>query len=524
MKKYSKYILSLSAVLAMAGMSTVLTGCNDDDDIIQQVKVDERTFDLEYNGLTAAGEQAGFKFSATSDWKVSQKDEWLSLSREAGQAGSYNLFITAQENLTGADRTGFIEIEMAGKTEQIAVCQKLKVNSLVVRPNTFNVNALGFTEQGGNCTFNLETNCNWSVALPDGCDWIVLDKTSGKAGKADVTMTVKMNETGADRSAELVVTADDKTAKVTVKQNGSAFTVATGTTGSSQLLFEASEATGLTLKATIESIESWKVTSKPEWLTVDPMEGGAGKTEITLTAAVNTGDPREGNIVLTTEHNLTSTIAVSQKTDKLTADNKAAGYIYYSDDFAWCVGGADQISHINGGAPYDARNIYTWDFKGNGYADVLAAFQARYDDLNASAKTCYAMDGYIKFDKGNTQTAISLKEPLPIENGKYADVEVCFTAARNGTDDVTVTILIEGDGEIVGGVSATQSEALAPVNNTDKTIPWTWKDLKVTIKGATAATKIIIGETHFVENGMQSVSGQHRWFMDNLKVTRIANL
>ena len=520
MKIYSKYILSLS-ILAMAGMGTALTGCNDSEDIVSSFKADERNFALDYDGLMENGEQAGFKLSATSDWKVIQKDNWLSLSRESGTPGSYNLFITAEENLTGEDRQGFIEIEMAGKVEQIAVTQKMKVTTLIVRPSTIDVNALGLAADGNPVTFTVETNSDWTIALPEGCDWVVLDKTEGHKGKAEVTATVAMNATGADRSAALVVTAAEKTAKVTVKQSGNAFTV---TSTSSQLMFEASDPAGLTINATVNCVEGWKVKSAPEWVSINPAQGEAGSTPVVLTATANAGDPREGKIVLESEHNLTTTFAVSQKTDKLMPDTKAVGYEYYSDDFAWCVGGADQISHINGGAPYDARNIYTWDFTGNGYGDVLAAFNQRYTDLHADAKTCYAMDGYIKFNKGNTQTAIQIKNPLPIESGKFADVELSFLAARNGTDDMSVTVLIEGDGEIVGGQTATKSQILEPVSNTDKTIPWTWKTLKVTIKGATATTKITIGETHFIENNMSNVSGQHRWFMDNLKVTRIANL
>ncbi len=94
---------------------------------------------------------------------------------------------------------------------------------------------------------------------------------------------------------------------------------------------------------------------------------------------------------------------------------------------------------------------------------------------------------------------------------------------------MTVSVVIEGEGEIVDGVSATQSKELEPFNNSDKTIPWTWTDMKVTVKGATANTRIIIGATPFINNGFKSVAtypdngktSYYRWFMDDLKVTRI---
>ena len=168
---------------------------------------------------------------------------------------------------------------------------------------------------------------------------------------------------------------------------------------------------------------------------------------------------------------LCSTAPVLQLSDRPEPDSKAVGFVYYNDDFSWVKGGADQVSNINGGAPNDARNIYTWDFKTNGFDDVLALFNRKYTDYNASAKVIYAMDGYLKFNKGGAQTAIAIKDALPIEGGRYANVDVTFRAAKNGTDPMTVSVVIEGEGEIVDGVSATQSKELEPFNNSDKPSP-----------------------------------------------------
>ena len=40
------------------------------------------------------------------------------------------------------------------------------------------------------------------------------------------------------------------------------------------------------------------------------------------------------------------------------------------------------------------------------------------------------MDGYLKFNKGGAQTAIAIKDALPIEGGRYANVDVTFRAAK----------------------------------------------------------------------------------------------
>ena len=453
MKLIGNFLIAASLLLS-AGTATIFTACSDDDKLPAYFKADNREFSLEYDGLNASGIEPSFTLNATGDWRVSQKDEWIHLSREAGTRGEHKIFVTADENLSGESRRGFVEIRLSGadKTELLAVTQNKKVGALTVSPALINVTTLGAPEADENLQVTVDTNSDWTVALSEGCDWIHLGKTAGSAGQAVVTFSVDLNSTGSAREAKIIVTAE-----------------------------------------------------------------------------ANEGAPREGFITITTAHGLVLSAPVAQLSSQALPDSKEVGFVYFSDDFSWVVGGSDQVANINGGAPNDARNIYTWDFAGNGFSDVLSLFNQKYTDYNASAKVVYAMDGYLKFNKGGNQTAIAIKEDLPIENGRYADVEISFLAAKNGTDPMTVTVVIEGDGEIENGLSKTQSQDLAPFNNADKTIPWTWTPLSVKVKGATSNTRIIIGATAFISNGFKSLetypdngkTSYFRWFMDDLKVTRI---
>lgn len=515
MKIYSKSIIA--AALALCAAPAVLTGCSDDDDIPAFIKADERSFTLEYDGLNASGEQCSFNLGANASWQLAQKDQWLHLSKESGTRGSYTLFIYADENTTGEDRRGFIELKMGSITEQLSVLQHKKVNSLTVSPATIDINPLGLTDDGTNPVIKINSNVNYSIELPKDCDWIVPSATEGEAGKNEVAFTVAMNNSGKTRTAKVNVKGEDLTRSVTFRQSGEVFTFSTN-----KIQFEPGtkgESTEITVK--VGCIETWKVTDKPQWLTISPDNGQAGETSVTLTAQVNEGDAREATVTLTTEHGIKMTVPVSQKaTANLRPDDKPVGHEYYYDDFSWVEGGADQVSHINGGAPYDARNLYTWDFKGNGFSDVFATFKTKYIDLHPDRETIYAMDGYLKFDRGNTQTAIQIKNDLPIEINRYADVEITFRAAKNGTDKVTLSVMIEGDGNIVDGETGLISKPMEPHNNSDKTIPWTWTDMKVTVRGVTANTRITLGETEVVKTG-NNRSGQYRWFLDDLKITRI---
>lgn len=530
MKLHKNFIFASALTLA-AGFGLALTGCNsDDENLPAHFKADTREFTLEYDGLTDKGEEPSLTLNTSGNWSVSQKDEWIHLSRESGTRGSHKIFVTADEN-TGEQRSGFVEIKLLGgdKTELLAVTQNKKVGTLAVSPALINVTTLGNAAEDETLAFTIDTNSDWTISLPAGCDWITPSKVSGEAGKEKITFTAAVNTTGSSREAKITVNAGSLSRYTTVRQDGEVFTVTENGTPVTKLTFAASEATGLSTELTVGCIESWTLTSKPEWLTINPTSGDAGETKVTLTAEVNTEGAREGYVTITTAHGLVLTAPVLQLSDRPEPDSKAVGFVYYNDDFSWVQGGDDQISNINGGAPNNARNIYTWDFGANGFSDVLAPFNQKYTDYNASAKVIYAMAGYLKFNKGGAQTAIGLKNSLPIEGGHYANVDVTFRAAKNGTDPVTVTVMIEGDGEIVDGVSKTQSKELEPFHNSDKNVPWTWTDMKVTINGATANTKIIIGATPFIINGFQSVAtypdngktSYYRWFMDDLKVTRI---
>lgn len=200
-------------------------------------------------------------------------------------------------------------------------------------------------------------------------------------------------------------------------------------------------------------------------------------------------------------------------------DDKLPGFVYFNDDMAWATGGNDQVGSINGSASstlpiYSAAN-----------AGIKAEFDKRYFDFNAAGSSVYAADGYLKFGKGSNQNAFMLKQPLGIESGKKANVAVSFRLAKNGTDGFTVSVAIDGPGAIEGAVNddMTLSSPCVPINNSDKTINWQWKEFTVNINGITDETKIIIGETQYIIDGFKTRSGYYRGFIDDIKVTRNAN-
>lgn len=266
--------------------------------------------------------------------------------------------------------------------------------------------------------------------------------------------------------------------------------------------------------ATIEVVanKGFEVTSDQEWLTVDRTEG-QGRAILTVLADANeSGAVREGHLnVASLDRKFTVTVRQSLEED--TDDHLEIGYVYFADDFKWAVGGSDDVGNKSIG---DARNIYTWDYAANGFESSLPTFQSLYEDLNAGKKTVYTMDGYLKFDKTNTITAIAIKD-LGIEAGKTTSVRVSFKCARYNSDKTTVCVAIEGDGSIAESETA-NNRVIKTVAMSDSKLSWT--EVSVDISAISSATKIIIGEVTFVRDNI-SDKGTFRWYMDDLKVEKI---
>lgn len=267
--------------------------------------------------------------------------------------------------------------------------------------------------------------------------------------------------------------------------------------------------------ATLEVVanKGYKITSDAPWLNVSKPEG-TGRVVLTVVCEPNeTGAIREGHLTVASLDR-TATVTVKQSLEEDTDDRLEIGHVYFYDDFAWAVGGSDGVGQKVSG---DAHNIYTWDYAGNGFTSSLPTYQRLYEDLNANAKTCYTMDGYLKFDKTNTITAIAIRD-LGITPGKNTSVKVSFKCARHGSDKCQIVVAVEGDGSITGSTNA-NGRVISPV------VPmspdsYTWTEVSVDITGISATSKIILGDITFVQDGINN-SGTFRWYLDDLKVEKI---
>ncbi|MCM1504163.1 MAG: BACON domain-containing protein [Muribaculum sp.] len=375
----------------------------------------------------------------------------------------------------------------------------------------------GFTVEGIPASFQLGANDGWKVAYAP--EWIHVNYESGDRGRVTIHISAEENFTGQDRYGviefqlnggkpeQVGVTQKMKTIEMEISKE---FIVA-----SAGGLDENDEMPTFT----IESNHPWNISMSEgcDWITANPSSGPAGKTEVSLTLSRNEStNPRHAK-VLVIVGKTEFPINVDQL-GKINPDSKPVGHVYFSETFDWAHEAAllnpdkcqDQVGSVNG-SKGNTLPIYS-----NGNELLRSAFESTLIDLNPGGSCIYVADGYIKMGKGKNQTGVELLNPLDIEEGCVANIEVSFSFAKNGTDNVTVSVEIEGDGQIIGGETPYLSSPLEPINNSDKTINWQWKDGSVVINGATASTRIKIRSTQF---GLSS--GYYRWFLDNIKVTRL---
>lgn len=515
MKKLNKIMYGL-LFLFLAATTSTFTSCRDEASVDPYFVASEADIELQYDGLTEKKQPGQFKMGANQDWKLVSKPDWVKLNHESGNRGRQTIYVTAEKNITGEDREGYLEFVLAnGKPEQVSVFQHRlteKVTATGLRPN---VNILGLDEEGKAPVVHISSNYSWKITVPDTCTWLHPSKTEGEPGDYDITLNIDANGTKATRKAHITFTTGKLSYNLTVTQDAKVFTTpATIITLSKDGV---NTMTGEENIFDINAVEGWTVSSKPAWATCSPMSGNAGDTRMTVTATANsTGAAREGDIILISAHGVEKVLKLKQENKlKLIPDNKPVGYVYFSEPFDWAHTFAlanptvcqDQVASVGG------QNNKTTGIYGN--TDCMTNFSQKLIDFNTDGHCIYVADGYLKLGRKNNQGGVTIKDGLDIEDGKKANVIVSFDIADNWDDETTIVLEISGDGTIVDGQSATLSKIFAPIKNTDSSKPWQWtRNHQVKIEGATANTKITI------RSSQKGISGYYRWFLDNIKVTR----
>ena len=161
-----------------------------------------------------------------------------------------------------------------------------------------------FTYQGGEWKATVKSIGNWKVdetaPLPD---WLKVEPKEGNTG-VQVTITVLVNKKNEIRRAAVTfVLANDANTKqvmlLTQEKRPVQYIIFAPLNYTFPAAGEKKEN-----YFTVESSAAWTVSGKPEWLKVEPKEGDAGETKVTITAESNSSkDPRTAELTFAHKDN-----------------------------------------------------------------------------------------------------------------------------------------------------------------------------------------------------------------------------
>ena len=190
--------------------------------------------------------------------------------------------------------------------------------SISIRQKKANINStlekLTFGHLAASQTLDVESEASWTASATS---WISVTPLSGNAGKTQVTISVPNNASVKSREGSVYFTiAGNNNIEVPIEQDGVSLEVSTN-----NISFDSF---GGTQTLGIVSNDSWSVTSKPEWISIDTSSGdGDARLNISVMAN-NTTSEKHGSVVISTDDGVVSKeIVITQ----------AAKNVDYSDAF-----------------------------------------------------------------------------------------------------------------------------------------------------------------------------------------------
>lgn len=334
--------------------------------------------------------------------------------------------------------------------------------------------------------------------------WAEVSPRSGKAGEAvTVTVTPRAANTGAAKSGKLTFTAGSASPRA-IDVTQAAFVASMefeGLTGEG-LAFQANSTESKTFS--VSSNVAWNAATTADWFEFTPAQGTAGITTLTVTPKnVYEGDTfRTGDIVFTGEGLTERTVTVTQSAVQ---EEHAAGYVFFSDDFAYLTDEWDE-TYPKYGWPSDKQGTSKY----NEYA-VPEGSKFYTDKLWTTEdpdKRIYARyEGHVKLGNGSYTGSMTTPALAEITAGATALLKVSFfgacyaTAAGNLNDRKSITLTVVGGGTIDGA-----TETVVELDN-----HFCWKKYWVYVAGATADTRIQFGS-------VEKTAG--RVYLDNIVVEK----
>lgn len=189
------------------GMPNTFTSCSKDDDS----KSSTLSVSISKLDFTALGGERSFTVTSNTSWTVNGARSWCYVSVTQGN-GNKEVIVEIEKNTTKEERTCRLTISTNdGLSQTVNITQEAAETTLTVSPS--NITFSG--ESGVKDEISITTNGHWTISnIPD---WINIPSSGDGDTKCKIE-TVSANDTDEDRTAELCVSADNKSTTLRVTQ------------------------------------------------------------------------------------------------------------------------------------------------------------------------------------------------------------------------------------------------------------------------------------------------------------------
>ncbi len=326
-----------TSISERSGYVSIYTGSNKR----LQISIKQKGLYLETNSteldFTSGVQSKTFEIESNTNWTITQKPNWLTLSKESG-TGSASITATTTDNPNTTSRSGYIVISNPGLdlTLNINVQQAGKYF-------TAGSSLLQFTDKASSQNLKIESDAQWLSILSDS--WFSTSALNGQ-GDANITVTVEENKSTEERTGTISYQYCEKSTNVNIHQLAKYTTI-----DNNAFTFDSKGGSSV-----IEMLtnEKWTATIENDttWLSLSS-KSGTGNANLTLTVKDNASiNKRSTSILITPEYSQAIRIMVTQNPRYLTVD--AQSIMFFAS------GGTSDVVQINTDGSFEISSSDTW--------------------------------------------------------------------------------------------------------------------------------------------------------------------
>lgn len=231
---------------------------------------------------SASDQQFTVNIEANSMWTAQSDQAWVSLSPN----GSNVLTIHLSENTSSLtnDRIAYITIACGNATKVLTVNQQ-PPNIIIA------ADEIVYDCDEGTKSIEVKSDVNWSASCSQ--PWITLSPSEGNAGTSSLVLKATKNVSINERTANVYINVErQQLYSVPIKQTG--MYINSDVSSLSAFPYQ-----GGSQSIKIVSNTDWDIIYSPDFVTVSPITGSKGETDVTITTSLNNTEyHHSGDLIL----------------------------------------------------------------------------------------------------------------------------------------------------------------------------------------------------------------------------------